>query len=247
MDIKRAWIMWHALFLPFLLLADNLELIAHRGGMPTMPENTLGAFEKVLRYTSSIETDIHFTRDNVPMILHDNTLDRTTNCQGYLSHMRWQEARQCRLHKRSGHLSRLRLPTLWDLLHDRRLSQANLTLEIKENNRKGIDRLMRMIHGRKSIRIASFNRTILHDIHRRYHFKKLYLVSMHAPRHIPKYLRGIFLCSAQANRLTLSRIPKSFRIFLWTVNTAREFARIRHLRINGIITDRVRYFRNKIK
>lgn len=59
------------------------ELIAHRGAMRDYPENTLPALEAALdagaRY---LEFDVQFSGDGIPMLLHDDTLDRTTGVSG---------------------------------------------------------------------------------------------------------------------------------------------------------------------
>ena len=57
--------------------------IAHRGGKGLYPENTLFAFEKVLALDAHIiETDVWSTKDGHVVILHDETVDRTTNGAG---------------------------------------------------------------------------------------------------------------------------------------------------------------------
>lgn len=228
-----------------LLAGGNLELIAHRGGTPGEPENSPAAFKKALRFTPDIETDIHFTRDNIPVILHDRTLDRTTDCHGLLSERTWEEVRECHLQKPSGRLSRLHLPSLRSVLNDRTLRSATMILEIKDYNPKGIDRLMRIIRNRKGIRLSSFDLKTLRYLHRRHRFPHLILVAGHIPRTIPTWIESLFLCSGQADQATLRALPKRLRIYLWTVNRLREFTRIRTLPIDGIITDHVRFFRRK--
>lgn len=55
-------------------------VIAHRGGSGYAPENTRAAFDRALALGfPDIEFDVRATRDGVPVLLHDATLDRTTN------------------------------------------------------------------------------------------------------------------------------------------------------------------------
>lgn len=55
-------------------------IIAHRGNSSEAPENTLAAFESALKFNPDfIELDYHTTADGVPVVIHDKTLDRTTN------------------------------------------------------------------------------------------------------------------------------------------------------------------------
>ena len=62
-----------------LLPRMNLEIIAHRGFSAIAPENTLAAFSRAIaRGANSIEFDIQLSRDSVPVIFHDATLERIT-------------------------------------------------------------------------------------------------------------------------------------------------------------------------
>lgn len=69
-----------------LLLDPNRRpVIAHRGNRAHAPENTLEAFTQALALgADAIECDVHLSRDGVPMVLHDDTLDRTTDGRGPL-------------------------------------------------------------------------------------------------------------------------------------------------------------------
>jgi glycerophosphoryl diester phosphodiesterase len=58
-------------------------VFAHRGGAKLAPENTLVAFEAGLAHgADGLELDVHLSRDGVPVVIHDATLDRTTNATG---------------------------------------------------------------------------------------------------------------------------------------------------------------------
>src|SRR5215210_4137174 len=70
---------------PLLDLSAH-PVIAHRGASGSAPENTLEAFELALRHgADAFELDVRLTADSVPVLLHDSTLDRTTNHSGLLS------------------------------------------------------------------------------------------------------------------------------------------------------------------
>ena len=59
-------------------------LLGHRGAMARAPENTLGAFRAALDDGGDgVELDVQLTADAVPIVLHDDTLDRTTSLTGY--------------------------------------------------------------------------------------------------------------------------------------------------------------------
>jgi len=61
-------------------------VFAHRGGAKLAPENTLVAVENGMALGSDgFECDVHLSRDGVPVVIHDPTLDRTTNASGPVS------------------------------------------------------------------------------------------------------------------------------------------------------------------
>lgn len=65
---------------------DRTLNIAHRGFSGRYPENTNIAFAKALTegYCDGIEVDVHMTKDNKIVIIHDTKLDRTTTGTGYI-------------------------------------------------------------------------------------------------------------------------------------------------------------------
>jgi glycerophosphoryl diester phosphodiesterase len=69
--------------MPMTELADPFRIIAHRGASGYAPENTMAAFQRAADMgASEVETDVCFTRDGHLLLLHDDTLDRTTNGSG---------------------------------------------------------------------------------------------------------------------------------------------------------------------
>ena len=62
------------------------ERVAHRGASSEAPENTLPAFELAFKKyrCDRVELDLHLTRDGVPVVFHDETLERTTDGVGWL-------------------------------------------------------------------------------------------------------------------------------------------------------------------
>ena len=69
-------------------------LCAHRGAMTTHPENTLAAFQAAIDHGAHmIEFDVHLTRDGELVIIHDLSVDRTTDGQGTVTEMSLEELR----------------------------------------------------------------------------------------------------------------------------------------------------------
>lgn len=74
---------------------NGLKVGAHRGLSLDAPENTLGAFKlsKSLG-ADAVEFDLEFTKDGIPVVLHDDTVDRTTDGKGSISEMTFEEVRK---------------------------------------------------------------------------------------------------------------------------------------------------------
>ena len=74
---------------------DLMRIIAHRGLSKYYPENTLiaykKAYEKGIKY---VECDISFTKDDIPVLLHDNKVDRTSNKKGKINKYSLEELKK---------------------------------------------------------------------------------------------------------------------------------------------------------
>ncbi len=71
-------------------------LIAHRGGAKLAPENTVAAFRSAVREWDAdmLEMDVRLTSDARLVVIHDETVDRTTDGTGPIRGLSWREARQ---------------------------------------------------------------------------------------------------------------------------------------------------------
>lgn len=77
-----------------LLLSDQFLNIAHRGGGLLAPEATLPAFENALVVGADVlEMDLHASSDGVVVVIHDDTVDRTTDGTGAVKDMTFEELR----------------------------------------------------------------------------------------------------------------------------------------------------------
>jgi glycerophosphoryl diester phosphodiesterase len=67
-------------------------LIAHRGAQEIVPENTLTAFQLAIKNGfRAIECDVQLTKDGHLVIIHDETVNRTTDGKGWVSQLTWSE------------------------------------------------------------------------------------------------------------------------------------------------------------
>ena len=108
--------------------------IAHRGaaGDGLAPENTLAAFEKAIQIgVDAVEVDVHATLDNRVIVIHDATLDRTTDRFGVVKEMTFDEIREADAGSWYGaQYSEERVPALEEVL-DLARHRALVLIEIK--------------------------------------------------------------------------------------------------------------------
>lgn len=71
---------------------DNFVVIGHRGASAYYPENTMSAFKAAYEMGAEmIELDILLSRDGIPVVIHDETLERTTNGAGKVADHTYEE------------------------------------------------------------------------------------------------------------------------------------------------------------
>ncbi len=106
----------------------RILIIGHRGARGLEPENTLRSYRRALEIgVDIIECDVHLTKDRRIVLIHDHTVDRTTNGQGLVSDFTFDEIRK--LDAGQGE----QIPTLEELI---RLAagKAGLHIELKDPN-----------------------------------------------------------------------------------------------------------------
>ena len=65
-----------------------MKVFAHRGFSGKYPENTMLAFAKAVEAgCDGIEIDVHLTKDMVPVIIHDDCVDRTSDGTGFIRNL----------------------------------------------------------------------------------------------------------------------------------------------------------------
>lgn len=98
---------------------ENGILVAHRGVSAVYPENTIPAFQLAgIRGYQGAECDISLTKDGQWVLMHDATVDRTTDGQGAVASMTLAEVQELTIQKGSGirFFTNLRVPTLEEYL-----------------------------------------------------------------------------------------------------------------------------------
>lgn len=103
-------------------------VFTHRGLPVKFAENSLQGFKYAVEHgAEGVEFDVHLTKDKVPVVMHDETLDRTTNGTGYIKDYTLNEIRK--FHLENGEPVPL-LSELFEILQDKDLY---INLEFKTN------------------------------------------------------------------------------------------------------------------
>src|SRR5215469_16982173 len=101
-------------------------VVGHRGAMGHSPENTMASFERGLELGADwIELDVHLSRDGALIVIHDETLERTTNGHGLVRDHSLAELKQ--LDAGDGE----RIPTLDEVLDWAKQRNTVIDIEIK--------------------------------------------------------------------------------------------------------------------
>lgn len=115
--------------------SDRIPLVsAHRGGpYEGYPENAIETFQHVINFTPAIiECDIAMTKDSVLVLMHDNTIDRTTTGSGNITDFTWEQLQSFRLKDPLGNETNFAIPTLDEVLTWGK-GKALFTLDVKRS------------------------------------------------------------------------------------------------------------------
>ncbi|MFJ5622542.1 glycerophosphodiester phosphodiesterase [Peribacillus loiseleuriae] len=116
------------------------KIFGHRGSMGTMPENTLLGFHQSCEWgVDGIELDVQLTKDGELVVIHDETIDRTTDGTGYVKDYTLKELKQFSAGVKFSNLalfdkhvwSKERIPTLEEVLEMITPYQIELNIELK--------------------------------------------------------------------------------------------------------------------
>jgi glycerophosphoryl diester phosphodiesterase len=234
---------------------------AHRGwhlddlaGM----ENSLAAFRRAVqegyRY---LETDVQATRDGEVVVLHDATLDRTTDGSGRIEHLDWTAVRTARVGGREP------LCRLADLFEE--LPEALLNIDVKSDS--AVVPVLELLHRTGTwhrVCLASFSETRLQRL-RKAAGPKL-LTSMGTTSAAALRLRSALPWLPVPIRGQLAQLPvrgygirvvdralvrfahrRGLEVHVWTVDRAKEMAALLDLGVDGLVSDRPDVLRDVLR
>ncbi|MEI7073424.1 glycerophosphodiester phosphodiesterase family protein [Pectobacterium versatile] len=127
-----------------VIAAQNATVlaVAHRGVWASAPENSLAALREAIRLgVDIVEIDAQLTADSHVVVIHDDTLDRTSDMSGCIGKMTLAEIRQARLRGSDGGsawpLSNEKVPLLHDVLEEAR-GRIVINVDVKHEHEFGV-------------------------------------------------------------------------------------------------------------
>jgi len=251
---------------PYFALPTPL-VIGHRGCAGEAPENTLVAFERGLAAGAAIlETDVHLTRDGVPVLMHDAEVDRVTDGAGPVCDFALEELRCLDAGHRFSpdggktHPFRgqgLRIPTFEEAL--KAFPGERFNLELKADRPEIVEATVDAVvrNGRESLTLLTAGDDDLMARMRSHIASRNVPVAQGASvADILDVVRTAQDGSAPTTPSMALQIPAEFggrplvtrelvdhahahaiQVHVWTINTAEEMAAMPVLGVDGIVTD----------
>ncbi len=220
-------------------------IIAHRGAKEYAPENTLLSFKKALELdVDFIEFDVHALKDGSLVVIHDDTLDRTTNGHGYVAEKTLSEIKG--LDAGMGE----KIPTLEEALDviDRKVKVLIEITGFLPVATKVADVIQHYVNEKgweySDFMVSSFNHPELVLLK-----KKIPQVKIGANTSGVPVSYANFAHEIGADFLTTENIylmddafvkdahDKGIKFFLYTINDGKLLDRYKHFDIDGVISD----------
>jgi glycerophosphoryl diester phosphodiesterase len=244
---------------------DNFWVIAHRGGRSLGPESTLYTFQCALELgVDVLEVDIRTTKDGQLILLHDRTVDRTTNGTGPVNNYtlaklktldagyRWSPDRGQTFPMRGKGLT---VPTLAEVF--KTFPNARINIELKESRTVEIASLCRLIQDYQKthqVMVASFDVSQLNKFREQcpqvatsagareaflfYGVQWAHLEHLYSPPaqalQVPQYYGNRQVVTP---RFLEAAHDRNMRVHVWTVNDRQSMQQLINLGVDGIMTD----------
>ncbi|WP_343705334.1 glycerophosphodiester phosphodiesterase family protein [Flavobacterium sp.] len=217
--------------------------IAHRGAKAYEPENTLQAFQKALDLNSDgIELDVHLSSDEHIIVIHDETIDRTTNGKGLVNDFTLAELKSFLIDEK------YQIPTLnevFDLVNKKCL--INIELKGLETAPKVVALIEEYIAEKgwkcEHFIISSFDWSMLEETSNLdpnipigvLTEENLETALAFAEKIKAKAIHPDFQLLNKENVQEMQK--KGFLVLPWTVNSEEDIRKVKSYNVNGIISD----------
>ncbi|MBB4800464.1 glycerophosphoryl diester phosphodiesterase [Flavobacterium nitrogenifigens] len=217
--------------------------IAHRGAKAYEPENTLQAFQKALDLNSDgIELDVHLSADGHIIVIHDETIDRTTNGKGEVNTFTLAELKSFLID------GKYQIPTLNEIFD---LVDKKCLINIELKGLGTAPKVVALIEEYIAVKnwkyedfiISSFDWNMLEETSK---LNPKIPIGILTEEDIETALAFAEKIKAKAihpdfqllNAENVSEMQKKgFLVLPWTVNSEEDIQKVKSYKVNGIISD----------
>lgn len=231
------------------------KIWAHRGASGHAPENTLPAFELAyLMGADGIELDVQLSKDGIPVVIHDERIDRVSDGVGNVRDYTLEELRRFNMNQQFPAYGRVGIPTLSEVYDLVKCTGMTVNLELKnsevfyEGMEEQVLRLAREkgIEGR--IIYSSFNHYSMRKVKKLLQSARIAFLYSDGFLDAAEYARqnGAFavhpsLCNMGYPDVDLAREchDRGVRVHVWTVNEEADIERMKALGVDAVITNYV--------
>ncbi|HHW08942.1 MAG TPA: glycerophosphodiester phosphodiesterase [Firmicutes bacterium] len=230
----------------------EIMIIGHRGFPTVAPENTIPSFRRAMKSgADGIELDVHLSKDGVPVVCHDEKLERTTNGQGLIADHTLEELKKLDAGSWfSAEFAGTPMPTLEEVCKLMTEWDGWLNIELKTNviPYPGIEEavlaLIRKYDLVERTMISSFNHYTIktwHDLAPAVPAAILYSNQLYQPW---RYARTVGAAGLHPHHSTVTpelvkeALTNGISIRPWTVNKHEDIKRLMLYGVTGLITDR---------
>lgn len=253
---------WLIAFIQFITLCFGSFLhvtvplvIAHRGVSSLAPENTMAAIHAALELgVNIIEIDVRRAKDGELVVIHDPTLNRTTDGEGYVKRMNLSELQMFDAGSWfSSAFKNERIPTLEQVLNAVK-DKAILLIELKEKNTEiPTVELIKKLGMANQVIIQSFNvQRIINVKQQAPEIRTILLINIPKHRFDPEKAKQWMIntaVSANASGIAIRlkwctedllelASQQNLSVFSWTINRKTNFEKLIDVGVHGIITNR---------
>ncbi len=229
----------------------SMKLWAHRGASGHAPENTMPAFELAqMLGADGIELDVQLTGDGVPVVIHDERVDRVSDGSGWVKDYTLEELRALNMNQTFPSYGTVRIPTLEEVYDFVKETDMLINLELKNSVvfYEGLEEKVLRLAEEKGmgdrILYSSFNHSSMQKIRSlKPSARTAFLYSdgiLDIADYAVKY--GAYavhpsLKNAEYPDVVRLCHERGIKVHVWTVNEAADFERMQRLGVDAVITN----------
>ncbi len=231
-------------------------VIGHRGMPSKAPENTVEGSLLAYEYGADIiENDIYLSKDGHVVVMHDSTIDRTTNGTGKIEQMTLEQIKKYYVNKQFGSkYPTCEIPTLAEYFEAFRDNDAHIFIEIKTSNAAVVPKMIEVIRQynfEDRVSVITFNESIMQVCKQKCPEISLgYLISnLSKPEDVAGSIKtvaervGSFHTTFNPNYASVNEgiidglQARGITLWPWTLNDADQFYRYIFWGTNGVTTN----------